>query len=245
MDRATYEIESAVEESHWWFVGRRRLFRRTIESIGLSRQASILDVGTSTGTNLRMLQEMGFENVQGLDLNDDAIRWCAEKGLGRVRKGDVCAMPFDDNQFDLILATDIVEHVDDDACALREIQRVLKSSGRAIITVPAFQGLWGAQDELAHHKRRYLKRDFLQRLQASGLSVYDSFYFNFILFVPIWLARQVIKMMRPTLESENQINSPFLNWILNKIFAIDVMSARTVRPPFGVSIFALVGARNG
>ena len=110
------------------------------------------------GTNLRLLQELGIcRTARGLDLSDDAIRWCAEKGLGTVEKGDVCNLPFGEASFELVLATDIIEHVDDDLQAITEIRRVLAPGGTAIITVPAFQSLWGLQDDVAHHKRRYLK----------------------------------------------------------------------------------------
>ena len=64
-------------------------------------------------------------------LSDDAIRWCAEKGLGDVAKGDVCDLPFGDAEFDLVLATDIIEHVDDDLRAVGEIRRVLAPGGIA------------------------------------------------------------------------------------------------------------------
>ncbi|MBK7659403.1 MAG: class I SAM-dependent methyltransferase, partial [Betaproteobacteria bacterium] len=113
MEVATYEVESRVEQTHWWFVGRRRLFRAHIEALGLSPDAAVLDVGTSTGTNLRLLKDMGFTRYRGLDPSPDAVRWCAEKGLGAVDLGTVAAIPFPDATFDLVLATDIIEHVDD------------------------------------------------------------------------------------------------------------------------------------
>ena len=160
MDAATYAVESEIEQTHWWFVVRRELIRALIVESGIGPDAAILDLGTSTGTNLRLLKEMGFSNYKGLDMSPEAAKWCAEKNLGTVQLGDVCAIPFPDQSLDLVLATDIIEHVDDDALALREIRRVLKTTGRVIITVPAFQSLWGLQDEVAHHKRRYRGRQF-------------------------------------------------------------------------------------
>ena len=139
MDYATYEVEAQVEATHWWFVGRRKLFRSIVENLCLAPTASILDVGTSTGTNLRMLRDAGFMNVRGLDLHDEAIRWCASKGLGQVDKGDICNIPSLDHSYDLVMATDIIEHVDADIAALGEIKRVMKLGEYAIITVPAFQ----------------------------------------------------------------------------------------------------------
>ena len=108
----------------------------------------VLDVGTSTGSNLRLLNNMGFEDVTGLDLNPEAIRFCAEKGLGDVKLGDVENLPFENETFDLILATDIIEHVDDDGRAVRELQRVLTPGGKLLITVPAFRHFGGTTTTL-------------------------------------------------------------------------------------------------
>jgi len=239
MDENTYAVESEVEQTHWWFVVRRSLIRSVIDELKLPPNAAILDVGTSTGTNLRMLKEVGFTNFLGLDMSPEAIRWCEEKGLGAVRQGDVCAIPFPDDSFDLVLATDIIEHVDDDLQALKELQRVLKKSGRIVITVPTFPSLWGLQDDVAHHKRRYRRRDLLEKLEKSGFECDKGFHFNFLLFAPIWTARQVIRLAKVKLKSENQINSPLLNRILKAIFYLDVALARRLNPPFGVSLLIL------
>ena len=91
MDIATDAAEAAIEADHWWFVGRRLLFSDLIKGLGLPRDAEILDVGTSTGTNLRLLRNLGFARITGVDQSPDAIRFCAEKGLGAVRLGDVLA----------------------------------------------------------------------------------------------------------------------------------------------------------
>jgi SAM-dependent methyltransferase len=177
--------------------------------------------------------------VTGLDTSPEAIRLCEAKGFGPVRLGSVCAMPFADASFDLVLATDVIEHVDDDALALAEIARVLAPGGQVLITVPAFRSLWGLQDEVALHKRRYRLRPLLDLVRSAGLRPSESFYFNYVLFAPIWLARQVIRYARIELRSEGEVNTPALNRLLGGIFRADVSTARLMRPPFGVSIFAL------
>ena len=240
MDYATYEVESQVEATHWWFVGRRKLFGQIINTFGLLPTAKVLDIGTSTGTNLRMLRDLGYSNVRGLDLHDEAIQWCADKGLGKVDKGDICNIPSPDCVYDLILATDIIEHVDDDVKALIEIERVLKPCARSIITVPAFQSLWGLQDTVSHHKRRYRKKDLIEKLKASGLEVEECFYFNYLLFFPIWIARQIIRVFKINLQSENELNSTLVNYLLVKIFELDINTARRLALPFGVSLLAIV-----
>lgn len=240
MDYATYEVEAQVEATHWWFVGRRKLFRSIIENIRVAPAAEILDIGTSTGTNLRMLRDAGFFNVRGLDLHEEAIRWCADKGLGRVDKGDICNIPSGDQVYDLVMATDIIEHVDDDIAALREIERVMKPGGHAIITVPAFESLWGLQDTVSHHKRRYRQKELIKNLNRTGLVVDECFYFNYLLFFPIWVVRQAIRVFRINLNSENELNPSWINSFLTKLFLIDVMTARKIAPPFGVSLLAIV-----
>src|SRR6516165_10355603 len=236
MDLAAYAVEAEVEETHWWFVGRRRLFGREISGLGLSKDAPVLDVGTSTGTNLRMLAELGYRRVVGLDLSNEAIRFCAEKGLGVIHRGDVCDLPFEDASLDLVLATDIIEHVEDDRLALSEIARVLVPGGNTIITVPAFQSMWGLQDEVSHHLRRYRLPQLRKAVEAAGLQIARCFYFNYLLFVPIWLERQMLRVFDIKLSSESEVNNALLNRLFSRVFDFDV---RRLAPPFGDSIFLL------
>jgi SAM-dependent methyltransferase len=239
----TYAAEARIEATHWWFVGRRRLFAREIARLGVGRDARTLDIGTSTGTNLRMLRDLGYRHVTGLDFSIDAIRHCQEKGLGPVRQGDICALPFPDASFDLVLATDVIEHVDDDRRALAEIARVLAPGGVVLITVPTFPSLWGAQDRIAQHKRRYRLRPLAAKIEAAGFALMSRYYFNYLLFVPIWAARRIIDMLGITLKSEGDVNSALLNIALRIIFEADTITAPILRPPFGVSALAIARRR--
>jgi SAM-dependent methyltransferase len=244
MDSAVYAVEATIEETHWWFVGRRRLFADELRRAGVPTDARALDIGTGTGANLRLLRDIGFSNVMGLDASDEAIRFCAEKQLGEVRKGDICALPFGDASFDVVFATDVIEHIDDDERAAQEICRVLRPGGSAIITVPAFPSLWGLQDRKSFHKRRYRMQPLLALLRRAELIPQRSYYFNYILFAPIFLARRLIDLLRIDLQSEGQVNSPFLNRLMSALFTADIRTAPVLRPPFGASIL-VVASKNG
>jgi SAM-dependent methyltransferase len=239
MDIATYAIEAEIGDTHWWFLGRRALFAREIGALRLPKNAHILEVGTGTGTNLRMLADLGYRQVSGLDVSNEAIRVCAEKGLANVRLGDICALPFADGSVDLVLATDIIEHVENDRLGLHEIARVLVPGGHVLITVPAFQSLWGPQDEVVRHRRRYRRPALKTAIEAAGLQSLHDFYFNYLLFVPIWLGRQILRLCDVKLSSEGQINTALLNQLLSAIFSLDVRTAPWLKPPFGVSILLL------
>ena len=236
MDIAAYAIEAEVEEKHWWFVGRRRLFTAVLSELRVPITAEILDIGTGTGANLRLLKNLGFQKVRGLDNSETAIAFCAAKHLGAVELGDICALPLPSANIDLVFATDIIEHVDDDDRALAEICRVLRPGGFALITVPAFPSLWGLQDRRSFHKRRYRMAQLVERILASGLTIERRFYFNYLLFVPIWLARRVMDLLGINLASENQVNTRMINNILQAVFSFDVRTAPHIRPPFGASI---------
>jgi SAM-dependent methyltransferase len=241
MDDATYAVEAAVEQTHWWFVGRRELFGREIARLTLAPSARVADIGTGTGAGLRMLRDIGFSDVRGVDMSEAAIRYCALKNLGEVQRGDACALPFPDASYDLICATDVIEHVDDDARALAEISRVLRHGGYALLTVPTFASLWGLQDEKAHHKRRYRLAPLLAQVRSAGMVPVRFYYFNYLLFAPIWMARQIIRIAAVRLDSENEVNTPAINRLLTAIFRFDCLTAPHLRLPFGVS--ALIVAR--
>lgn len=239
MEVSIYAEEDAAEEDHWWFMGRRRLFGDILRRLEVPKSAPILDAGTSGGTNLRMLRDAGFTNFRGLELSEQAIDICTRKGLGPIERGDVCGMPFPAAAFDFVLATDIIEHVDRDDIALSEVHRVLKPGGHGLITVPAFASLWGPHDEMLHHKRRYLREPLLRAVRAAGLTPVVSYYYNYLLFAPIWSLRWLRNRLRLTAKGETQINTPLINKVLYRIFLLDVMTAPLLKPAFGVSLLVL------
>jgi len=240
MELSSHSAETEIEADHWWFKGRRRLFGRILRNLDVAKDARILDAGTSSGSNLRLLKDDGYTNFTGLEISDHAIAMCKAKGLGPIERGDICAMPFPDASFDFVLATDIIEHVDRDDLALGEMLRVLKPGGHCLVTVPAFQSLWGHEDVKLHHKRRYRMGQLLQRVRAAGLAPVESYHFNYLLFLPIWLVRRLARAKPPPDRNETQF-APFLNTVLSGIFALDTRTAPLLKPGFGVS--ALVLAR--
>ncbi|MDA8716502.1 class I SAM-dependent methyltransferase [Alphaproteobacteria bacterium] len=239
MEQQVYEYEAQVEATHWWFVCRREFFSAKIKELNLSKHSKVLDVGTSTGTNLRMLDDLGFTNSVGVEMNEVAINFAAEKGFTNIKLGDACDLPFDDNTFDLVLATDVLEHIENDNDALTEIHRVMKRNGVFLSTVPAFKKLWGLQDDISHHKRRYTRFELEQKVGAASLNIIQMHYFNFILLIPIWIARRLISLLSIRVQSENEINNKVVNKILYWVFHFDCHVAGKINPPFGVSIFTL------
>src|SRR5450432_2857871 len=115
MQQHTYAIMDEVEGSHWWFVGRRAILESFLKKIvqGLKsnvQRLRILDIGCGTGANLEMLAQFG--EAEGVDVSDDALEFCRQKGL-KAQKGLAETLPFADETFELTTALDVVEHLDD------------------------------------------------------------------------------------------------------------------------------------
>src|SRR4029077_16474663 len=112
--------------------------------------------------------------------------------------------------FDLVTALDVVEHIDDDLGALREMKRVIKPPGLLLLTVPAYRFLWGRQDDINLHKRRYVARELRGRLQAPGFGVESLTYMTSIRFPAIAAIRLVLRVLPepPKLESDFAFPTP-------------------------------------
>jgi SAM-dependent methyltransferase len=246
MQQHTYAIMDEVEGSHWWFVGRRAIlesFLRQIHSLLITNHSSlrILDVGCGTGANLEMLSQFG--EAEGVDVSDDALEFCRQKGL-KAQKGLAETLPFEDETFDLTTALDVVEHLDEDIAGLREMHRVTKKGGYSLIFVPAYMFLWGVQDDVSNHRIRYTKRQIVERLKAAGYSIERATYANWTFFAPILAGRTLMRITGLKPESENNVNISALNGVLGKLFGAERFWLKHLDFPFGVSI-VVVAKKNG
>ena len=238
MQQHTYAIMNRVEDSHWWFVGRRAIlesFLGKIHSALGTRHSALkfLDVGCGTGANLEMLAKFGA--AEGVDVSDDALEFCKAKGL-KAHKGLAESLPFEDESFDVVTALDVVEHLDDDLAGLKEMRRVLKKGGKTLIFVPAFMWLWGVQDDISNHRIRYTRKQITERLKTAGFEIERATYANWTFFAPIFAGRTLMKITGIKPESENNVNISALNGIFGKIFSAERLWLQNFDFPFGVSI---------
>ena len=236
MKEHTYPIMFRVEQSHWWYTGRRKILSDFVEEISrqvTDRRPRILDVGCGTGANLLMLSKYG--EAEGVDISEDALAFCRERGLDRVRLGAGEKLPYDDGTFDLVTAFDVVEHMDDDLAGLREMRRVLRPGGRVLLFVPTFMFLWGLQDEVSNHRRRYRLPELRRVLEQAGFEIERTTYANITFFLPILLMRQLMRLTGIKTDSENNINVPALNGVLGRLFGAESWFLKRMNLPFGVS----------
>jgi SAM-dependent methyltransferase len=259
MKPETYAVERALAPGHWWFEGRRRILASLLAAAPLPAGARILDVGSGTGANVGVLASHG--EVVAVDASPRAFRSAPaesapsgsapravtgprkreESRCRRALQGRLEALPLRARSFDLVTALDVLEHLDDDVGAAREIRRVLAPQGRLLVFVPALEILWGLQDEVSEHRRRYTARSLRHTLQTAGLRIRRLSYFNTLLFPAVLAGRLAMRVFRPPVRSENELTPPGMNRILTHVFAAEAPLLARVSFPVGVSLLAVAG----
>ena len=240
MDPGYYTKYYHFERSHWWFIVRARIISTIITNRIQPQPGSlILNVGAATGASSEWLTKFG--TVVSLESDKEACRFLREELKIEVIEGSVNQLPFPDQHFDMVCAFDVLEHVAEDAVAMKELNRVLKTNGALVVTVPAFQFLWSRHDLVNHHKRRYTLKAFRQKLMATGFIISWSSYFNSLLFVPIAGYRLLSRFRRQgkTLRSDFESHlseSHFLSRIFGSVFNLERKMLDHIRFPAGVSI---------
>jgi len=240
MEIAEYRKMYELEGKYWWWVGRRLIFRNILGKLNMGRTTVILDVGCGTGINLDWLKEYG--SVTGLDISKYALDFCKRRGHNTVIQGDAESLPFPSNRFDIMMALDILEHLDDDK-ALEEFHRVLKPNGYLVLNVPAFNSLWSRHDEALHHKRRYNKAQLTDIIESKHFRIKRLSYWNFFLFLPVAMARLMSqhrknREIRTDLEELPNVVNDFLAMILR----IESHLLQRINLPVGVSLMCVAKA---
>lgn len=225
MDEDEIRKSASLEERHWWYAGRRALIRRKLRGL---RPGRALDVGAGSGGNAAVLRELGWD-VSALEFSPAAAELCAGRGIPVVR-ADARALPFPDASFDLVMSTDLWEHVDDDRTVAAEAFRVLRPGGALLLAVPSGMDLWSGHDLALGHVRRYERDELLTLVRGAGFDVLDVGGWNVLL-------RPVVRLRRRTqVESASEMEHvhPVVNTALRAVVAVE--SVLPVERRRGVSL---------
>lgn len=251
MEHAEYAVMYEAESRHWWFQGSRRvllsLVRRYRPAAREGAPLRLLDMGCGTGITLDRLGRGEGLAAFGVDLEPSALAFCGERGLSRLARASVTALPFPAGTFDVVTALDVVEHVPDDVAALGEAARVLRPDGVAIVTVPAHAWLWSDHDRALHHQRRYSRALLAERLRAAGLVPLRLSYYNALLFpgvAAVRLGQRLARALRPAApdaipRSDVRLPPAPANAILREVFAAEGAWLTHADLPLGVSLVAV------
>ena len=175
-----YQIKS-FEKNNWWYRARRDLLDKILKSLNTLFH-NTLDAGCGVGSNFEVLTKYS-KNVYGIDISDDAIELCSRKNYRKLTKISLLDLNLD-VKFDLIASLDVLEHVDDDMEAVKNLSSHIRTNGILIVSVPAHRFLWNDNDVFSGHFRRYALNDIRRIANANNLTILKLGYWNQFMFVP-------------------------------------------------------------
>jgi len=248
-------MHAELEEQHWWFCGRRKIFHRIIKNIiHPDKNQLIIDIGCGTGANIASLNN--DYNCIGIDISDIAIKF-AKKRFPKVKF--ICVSESKNiNKYipnaSLILMTDMLEHVKDDFLFFSSVASLTKPGAYILLTVPANSYLWSDHDISLDHYRRY-EPDRLKILWKNmPFDICLFSHFNSRLMPAVNIIRTIKKTIgRKNNKPEADMSLPpkVFNRILTGIFAGEAdrlalsIDDKTKSYNNGISFIALLRRRSG
>jgi len=241
MERIVYDRMAELDELHWWYRARRRVLASLIErKAKLPSEARILEIGCGTGHNVLMLRQFG--QVDAIEI-DAGAREVASARLGiEVGSAPLPGLPgVPDGAYDMVAILDVLEHVEADVEALRNIARKLKPGGRILVTVPAHSWMWSAHDVVNHHCRRYTKNGLAEVVRQAGLKLDLLTYFNSLLF-PLAAAARLAGRITGKEDSDDKLPPKPVNSLFEAVFGLERYAVGRLPLPPGVSLVGIVSA---
>ena len=181
MDAGEIRKLAELEDKHWWYRERRTMLARTLDTLTRTgeKPGRALDIGAAGGGNTRVLRSRGWD-ATALEYGEEGARVARRRNIPVIR-GDAVALPVADEAMDLVVAYDVLEHIEDDKSATNEIARVLRPGGTALIAVPVDMKLWSEHDTAVGHVRRYDRAGLLDVLSSAGLRIEEVKSWNVLL----------------------------------------------------------------
>ncbi len=235
-----YRVMFEIEDQYWWYRGVRALLKTWLDRYA-PRAAKILDGGCGTGANLQLLQQYGA--AFGVDLSEQAIGFSRARGIppDRLFVASLNELPFPNQFFDLAISFEVICNIPDDAATFCEIARVLKPGGRLIITLPAYQWLWGMHDVAVGHQRRYSTRDLREKITRAGMEIERLTHAN-ALFLPMIAAERMTFRAARNGRAVRSDLTPLphpINAALSALFTTEMRAVSKFDVPCGVSLIAM------
>ncbi|UCG32168.1 MAG: class I SAM-dependent methyltransferase [Phycisphaerales bacterium] len=245
MNPEEYQKLEALDREHWFYAGKRAIVRHWIDRFAaLTPDSLLVDGGVGTGTWLAEMRHTC--RVLGIDDHDESLSISGPKLDGAVLKASLHQVDLPDNHASVVTLLDVLEHVVDDAAALREMIRITRPGGLLIITVPALPWLWSDWDEILHHQRRYYRRDLLRLIRRPGVEVLRCAYTN------SWAlpAMVVMRFLRRLIggppsgkpRAEERLPPAWLNRLFQALY-VKPACWFWFRPPLGASLLAILRKR--
>jgi ubiquinone/menaquinone biosynthesis C-methylase UbiE len=240
LQKSEYENIYYSEDKMWWYIGLRDILLFYLQKF-CRKGGIILDAGCGTGKNIEVLELNGFK-VHGIDISDDAIKFCNQRNLLEVKFSSITEIPYKSNFFDAVYSMDVIGNLDekDREKAVDEFIRVVKTGGIIIINTAALEWLRSQHDDIINLKKRFTKSELKLLFSRQNVRILKLSYRVFLLFFPIaiikWLKR-FIKIFTKKSYTDLKIPPNIINIFLTKVQLLENKILRNINFPFGSSLF--------
>jgi len=185
-----FELTDENTENSFWVQSRNRLFKYLIlKNLHTDKLVRFLEIGCGTGDFISKILDEKRLNIIGSEIYINGLKY-AKKNLPNI---DFIQLDITDNSlhdvFNMIAIFDVIEHIEDDTLAIKNINNLLSENGIVIISVPQHKFMWSKLDDIVKHKRRYSKNELIQKLKLNGFSIEYSTSFVFTLFPIMFISR--------------------------------------------------------
>jgi SAM-dependent methyltransferase len=234
-----FERLMRIEDRHFWFQSRNLCIKSLMRRFGQpDASKTFLEIGCGTGVVLKHLSSSSAIKLSGAEIHLAGLRH-ARKRLPDVEflQLDALKMPFD-SAYDAVGMFDVLEHIDEDVTAIRNVHKILVPGGLFFISVPQYSWMWSKADDEAFHKRRYSRKELKEKLHQSGFRVLYCGSFMFTLF-PFMYVSRILSKRREGKGTELEMN-PFINYVFRFLSRLDVLLINAgFQLPFGGSIMCV------
>ncbi len=246
-----FDLTDKNTEHSFWVNSRHRLFKRLVQCYLPSKGvANFLEIGCGTGNFIQQILELESIHITGSEVYLKGLKY-AQKNIPNVDfiQLDISQGKINE-RFDLIVAFDVLEHIDDDNSSLENINQMLNQGGSVIISVPQHMFLWSKLDDIVKHKRRYSRQELLAKVKANGFEISYTTSFVFALFPLMLVSRLFDKGNNESKSEEEELEkrvqfSRGLNCFFDALMRIDETLIRFgVSLPFGGTLVVVASKNN-
>lgn len=256
MDEKIYSIFAEMEETHWWFVARRHIYRSLLSQLMKPGQDHlVIDIGCGTGSNTGAFSEM--YRCIGIDPSSEGIAYAKKRFPGI---SFICGSAPDDlgeeaSIADVFVLNDVLEHARDDFHLLSSLVSSAKPGSYFVLTVPANMALWSGHDVSHHHLRRYNRERLVMIWENLPVTELLVSYYSARLYPIIRTMRTISRITGHTFGhggTDWSIPPRLVNRALTKIFSgeanrlSDVLAGKRAKGySFGSCLVAILRREEG